>query len=438
MCAPVPIDEAVLETLLDPGEAPSSPVKKSRRKSSQRVGTDGGASAGRKRPAEATGGRQQANKMLAIGQLAGSIAHDFNNLLTVILGHTEFLLRREEPRESARRRITEIRKAAERGAWLTSQLLAYSRNQILEPAVLQINSVLEDMDGILRSVLGEDIALDLVMDANLGWTRVDAGQLQQVVLNLAANARDAMPMGGRLRIETFNVSLDLESPVLQPFVPPGDYVEMLVRDTGVGMAAGTRERIFEPFFTTKEKGKGTGLGLATVYGIVKQSGGYVWAESEIGAGAIFHTLLPRVPPPSTERGSPQKVLDFRSGGETILLVEDDPSVRRMASEILTGAGYQVLVAPSGADAMQLAEKLEWRFDLLVTDVVMPGTTGPELARRLHSQFPRIPILYLSGYTDDALERHGVTGKGTRVLEKPFTHDSLTRSVRQALGLARRG
>ena len=375
---------------------------------------------------------QQASKMEAIGQLAGGIAHDFNNLLTVILGHSEFLLKRDEPRERSRMRIEEIRKAAERGAWLTSQLLAYSRNQILEPAVVQMNSVLEDMDGILRCVLGEDIALDLVMDSNLGWTRVDPGKLQQIVLNLAGNARDAMPQGGRLRLETLNVSVNSRTPAAQQFVAPGEYVALLVRDSGIGMDAGTRARVFEPFFTTKEKGKGTGLGLATVYGIVKQSGGYIWVESEIGAGSVFQTLLPRVAQPADPH-MVQEVLDFSSGGETILLVEDDPSVRRMAAEVLLSTGYRVLVAPSGADALRIAAKHEGRLDLLLTDVVMPGMTGPELARQFIVKFPRIRTLYMSGYPDDAIEKHGVHGRTVRVLQKPFTHESLAQSVREALG-----
>jgi two-component system cell cycle sensor histidine kinase/response regulator CckA len=374
--------------------------------------------------------------MLAIGQLAGGIAHDFNNLLTVILGHSEFLLRRDEPRESSRLRIVEIRKAAERGAWLTSQLLAYSRNQILEPAVLQINAVLEDMDGILRSVLGEDVALNLVMDSNLGWTKVDCGQLQQVVLNLAANARDAMPQGGRLRLETFNVSVNSRTPAPRPFVAPGKYVALLVRDTGIGIGMETRERIFEPFFTTKEKGKGTGLGLATVYGILKQSGGYIWVESEVGAGSVFQALLPRVAPPA-ESFIVQEMLDFGPGGETILLVEDDPAVRRMAVEVLQSVGYRILAAPSGGDALRVAAKHDGRLDLLLTDVVMPGMTGPELARQFVLQFPRVPILYMSGYTDDAVEKHGVRGRAVRVLQKPFTHDTLARGVRGVLGPARR-
>jgi len=374
--------------------------------------------------------------MEAIGQLAGGIAHDFNNLLTVILGHSEFLLKRDESRENFRLRVEEIRKAAERGAWLTSQLLAYSRNQLPEPTVLQINSVLEDMDSILRCVLGEDIALDLVMDPNLGWTRVDRGQLQQIVLNLAANARDAMPQGGHLRLETFNVSIHERAPATQPFVAPGEYVALTVRDTGTGMNLDTRARIFEPFFTTKEKGKGTGLGLATVYGIVKQNGGYIWAETEEGSGSEFQALLPRVPQPS-DPPLVQAVLDFRCGGETILLVEDDPAVRRMAAEVLRGAGYQVLMAPSGADALRIATGHSGQLDLLLTDVVMPGVTGPELARQFIVKFPRIRILYISGYTDDAIGNHGLRKRTTRVLQKPFTHDSLAQGVREALGPVRR-
>jgi signal transduction histidine kinase len=375
---------------------------------------------------------QQASRMEAIGQLAGGIAHDFNNLLTVILGHSEFLLKRSESRENSRIRVEEIRKAAERGAWLTSQLLAYSRNQILEPSVLQINSVLADMDGILRCVLGEDISIDVVMETNIGWTRVDRGKLQQIVLNLAGNARDAMPQGGRLRLETLNVSASSKNRLMPSYIAPGEYVALRVCDTGGGMDQVTRSRVFEPFFTTKEKGKGTGLGLATVYGIVKQSGGYIWVESERGAGTMFQTILPRVAPPAI---SPiiQEVLDFRAGGETILLVEDDPLVRRMATEVLLSKGYRVLAASSGADALHIAKKHNGQLDLLLTDVVMPSMTGPELVRQFSSKFPCIRALYMSGYTDDAIEKHGVRGKAVRVLQKPFTHDTLARSVREALG-----
>ena len=379
---------------------------------------------------------QQASRMEAIGQLAGGIAHDFNNLLTVILGHSEFLLKRRESTEISRSRIDEIRKAAERGAWLTNQLLAYSRNQILEPTILQINSIIEDMDGILRCVLGEDICLELIIDPNLGWTKVDLGKFQQIVMNLAGNARDAMPRGGRLRIETLNLSISAKSAKPQPFIAPGEYVALIVQDSGHGMDATTRTRIFEPFFTTKEKGKGTGLGLATVYGIVKQSGGYIWVESDAGRGSAFHTLLPRVRAPSNPRIQ-QEIFDFRSGGETVLLVEDDPAVRRMSAEALRSAGYRVLVAPSAADALHLAQDHKGPLDLLLTDVVMPGMTGPELAEQFLLHFPKVRVLFMTGYMDDALGNHGIQGQTRRVLQKPFTHEALARHVSEALELARR-
>src|SRR5258708_17109028 len=349
---------------------------------------------------------QQVSRMEAIGQLAGGIAHDFNNLLTVILGHSEFLLKRDEPAKSRRVRIDEIRKAAERGAWLTNQLLAYSRNQLLEPTVLKINSVLEDMDDILRRVLGEDIVLELRPDPDLGWVKVDRGQLQQIILNLAGNARDAMPQGGRLHIETRDIAVVDGAAKPQAFVAPGQYVAIVVRDSGQGMDRETRARIFEPFFTTKELGRATGLGLATVFCIVQQSGGYIWVESEPGRGSAFHTLLPRVPDPANPTVQ-QEVFDFRSGGETILLVEDDPALRKMAAEVLRGTGYKVLTAPSGADALQVAAKHRGPLDVLLTDVVMPGMTGRELAGQIAASHPRIQILYMSGYTDDAIEHHGL-------------------------------
>ncbi len=374
---------------------------------------------------------QQISRMEAIGQLAGGIAHDFNNLLTVILGHSEFLLKRNEPAKSRRVRIDEIRKAAERGAWLTNQLLAYSRNQLLEPTVLEFNAVLEDMDGILRRVLGEDVALDLLLDPNLGWVKVDRGQLQQIVLNLAGNARDAMPQGGRLGIETMNISITRGPAKPQAFIVPGEYVAIIVRDSGNGMDAKTRARIFEPFFTTKDKGKGTGLGLATVYGIVKQSGGYIWVESEPGRGSAFYTLLPRVPEPANHKVL-QEVFDFRSGGETILLVEDDPALRKMAAEVLRDTGYKVLTAPCGDDAMHVAAEHQGPLDVLLTDVVMPGMTGRELADQIVARYPRTRVLYMSGYTDDAIGNHGLQGQTLRVLQKPFTHDALVRHVRKAL------
>jgi two-component system cell cycle sensor histidine kinase/response regulator CckA len=374
---------------------------------------------------------QQASRMEAIGQLAGGIAHDFNNLLTVILGHSEFLLKRSEPLENQRVRIDEIRKAAERGAWLTNQLLAYSRNQLLEPTVLKISAVLGDIHDILRRVLGEDIALELRHDPDLGWVRVDQGQLQQIVLNLAGNARDAMPQGGRLDIETRNVLVSQDADKPRSFLAPGEYVAIIVRDTGRGMDAETRAHIFEPFFTTKEIGKGTGLGLATVYGIVKQSGGYIWVESELGQGSTFHTLLPRVAEPAHAKVQ-QEVFHFRSGGETILLVEDDAALRDMAAEVLRDTGYKVITAKSGPEAVQVAAKHRGPLDVLLTDVVMPGMTGRALAGQIVATHPRIRILYMSGYTDDAIGRHGFHAEKWHLLQKPFTHDELVRHVQNGL------
>jgi nitrogen-specific signal transduction histidine kinase/CheY-like chemotaxis protein len=374
---------------------------------------------------------QQISRMEAIGQLAGGVAHDFNNLLTVILGHSEFLLKRDESAKNRRSRIEEIRKAAERGAWLTNQLLAFSRNQHLEPTVLQLNAVLEDMDDILRRVIGEDIKLDILVDPHLGWAKVDRGQFQQIVLNLAGNARDAMPQGGHLGIETMNISITAGPAKPQPYIAPGEYVAIIVRDSGHGMDAETRARIFEPFFTTKEKDKGTGLGLATVYGIVKQSGGYIWVESEPGRGSSFHTLLPRVATPIHQEVL-QEVFDFRFGGETVLLVEDDPALRTMAAEVLRDTGYNVLTAPCGADALQAAANHQGPLDVLLTDVVMPGMTGRELADQIVARYPQTKILYMSGYTDDAIGNHGLHGQTLRVMQKPFTHDTLARRVREAI------
>lgn len=374
---------------------------------------------------------RQTSRMEAIGQLAGGIAHDFNNLLTVILGHSEFLLDRQESAKSRRVRIEEIRKAAEHGARLTKQLLAYSRNQILEPTVLQLNEVLDDMDKILRRVLGEDVALDLLLTTELGWAKVDRGQLQQIILNLAGNARDAMPQGGRFRIETTNLSITRNSVRSQPYLKAGEYVAIIARDSGQGMDAATRSRIFEPFFTTKEKGKGTGLGLATVYGIVKQSGGYVWVESEPGHGSSFYTILPRVPAPANQKVL-QETFDFHSGGETILLVEDDPALRKMAAEVLRDTGYKVLTAPSGPDALQIAAEHRGHLDVLLTDIVMPGMTGRELATLVTVRHPQTQVLYMTGYTDDAVVNHGLRGQSMRVLHKPFTHQELVSHVRGVL------
>jgi two-component system cell cycle sensor histidine kinase/response regulator CckA len=390
-----------------------------------------GSSAAAAKPDRTFRAAEQISRMEAIGQLAGGVAHDFNNLLTVILGHSEFLLKRDESANNRRSRIEEIRKAAERGAWLTNQLLAFSRNQMLEPTVLQLNSVLEDMDDILRRVIGEDVKLDLVIEPNLGWVKVDRGQFQQIVLNIAGNARDAMPQGGRLSIETMNISIVDGPSKPQAYIAPGHYVEMVIRDSGQGMNAETRACIFEPFFTTKEKNKGTGLGLATVYGIVKQSGGYIWVESEPGRGSSFHTLLPRVQEPRPTEVI-QEAFVFRFGGETILLVEDDPALRKMAAEVLRDGGYRVLTASCGLDALQVAAAHQGPLDLLLTDVVMPGMTGRELADQLIARYPATPVLYMSGYTEDAIQNHGLHGQTPAVIQKPFAHDVLAVRVRKAL------
>jgi two-component system cell cycle sensor histidine kinase/response regulator CckA len=379
---------------------------------------------------------EHANRMEAVGRLAGGIAHDFNNLLTVILGHAEFLLKKEESRENFRGRVEEIRKAAQRGARLTGQLLAYGRKQQLAPTTLHMNAVLQDMDGILRTVLGEDIVVESVLDRDLGWTCADRGQLEQVILNLVANARDAMPRGGRLKIETSNVEARRGNAGLPSYVAPRSYVCLLVRDTGIGIEPETKEHIFEPFFTTKQFGKGTGLGLATVYGILKQSGGYIWVESEAGAGSSFFCLLPRVRPPASSP-TVQATLDFRSRGGTILLVEDEAPVRRMAEEVLRSLGYRVLSALHGTEALRIAAEYEGAIDLLLTDVVMPGLTGPEVARRFAAMFPKGRVLYMSGYTDEAIEHHGLRRRSSRVLQKPFTHESLSIAVGNALNSIRR-
>src|SRR6266571_2492103 len=309
---------------------------------------------------------QQISRMEAIGQLAGGIAHDFNNLLTVILGHSEFLLKRNEPAKGRRERIKEIRKAAERGAWLTNQLLAYSRNQLLEPTVLQFNTVLQDMDDLLRRMLGEDIALDLLLDPNLGWVKVDRGQLHQIVLNLAGNARDAMPQGGRLAIETRNLCVARGSGKPQAFLAPGEYVTIVVQDSGHGMDAETRAHIFEPFFTTKETGKGTGLGLATVYGIVKQSGGYIWVQSSPGKGTTFDIYLPKVSETILPKEHEGRSKSLPRGSETVLVVEDEEGVRELAAEFLRTSGYSVLEAGDGVEAMEVANRFAGGIHVILT------------------------------------------------------------------------
>jgi PAS domain S-box-containing protein len=374
----------------------------------------------------------QAQKMEAVGRLAGGVAHDFNNLLTAILGSADLALESLTPGAAEREEIEEIRKAALRAADLTRQLLAFSRQQVIAPAVLNPNAVVADMDKLLRRLLGEDVALRTVLGLDVGSVKADPNQLEQVLMNLAVNARDAMPTGGKLTIETRNVELDHEYVRGHLSAQPGPYVMLAVSDTGVGMDAATQGRIFEPFFTTKERGKGTGLGLATVYGIVKQSNGWIWVYSEPGQGTTFKVYLPRVTEaaaPATP--SPAPAVPVR-GSETILVVEDDEMIRHLVQKVLKSNGYTVLVAGDGIEAERLAGAHPDTIHLLMTDVVLPGLNGREVARRLVVQRPGIKVLYLSGYTDDAIVHHGILEPGVAFLQKPFTPAVLGRKVREVL------
>jgi two-component system cell cycle sensor histidine kinase/response regulator CckA len=372
---------------------------------------------------------QQSQKMDAIGRLAGGVAHDFNNLLGVIIGYGERLLRRLPSPE--RREISEVLKAAEHAASLTRQLLTFSRRQVLKPRVLDLNAVVGELDGMLRRIIGEDVGLVTVLQDGLGHVMADPGQIQQVVMNLTVNARDAMPKGGRLTIETSNAELDESYGSVHLAVRPGRYVMLAVTDTGTGMDAATQARIFEPFFTTKEAGKGTGLGLSTVFGIVKQSEGNIWVYSEPLRGTTFKVYLPRVDE-VVEEQSPRKAEAAAGGSETILLVEDADSLRELGREILEEHGYKVIEASSGTTALEGLERHTGALDLILTDLVMSGMSGRELADQITRMRPGTKVLFMSGYTDDALGHHGVLGPGTAFVEKPFTIDGLLRKVREVL------
>jgi PAS domain S-box-containing protein len=379
---------------------------------------------------------RQSQKMEAIGGLAGGIAHDFNNLLTVITGRSQLLLSRLTADERSQRDVELIDKAAERAAGLTRQLLAFSRKQVLQPRTLGLNSVVSEVIDMLQRTIGEDIELAFTPAPDLGLVSADPGQVEQVLLNLAVNARDAMPQGGRLTLETANVSLDAIDVRGYPDFPAGPYVMVTMSDTGVGMDAPTQARIFEPFFTTKSSDKGTGLGLATVYGIVKQSGGHVRVDSEPGAGTTFTIYLPRVAATGeTLRAAPPGAAMTR-GTETVLLVEDEQEVRELTREILEEQGYRVLMAGHPAEAVAIAATCETRIDLLVTDVVMPQMGGGRLAERLLLDSPGMQVLYISGYTDDAIVRHGVLNQSAAFVQKPFTPEALTRKVRGVLDSAK--
>jgi PAS domain S-box-containing protein len=374
-----------------------------------------------------------AQKMEAVGKLAGGVAHDFNNLLTVINGHTALSLRRLEQDDPLYRKLEAIKESGERAASLTRQLLAFSRKQILQPKVLDLNQVIFETNKMLRRLIGEDIDLLIGLAPTLGKVKADPNQVEQVLMNLSINARDAMPRGGKLTIETDNVYLDEKYASRHVSVRPGQYVMLAVSDTGCGMDAETQKHIFEPFFTTKEVGKGTGLGLATVYGIVKQSGGHIWVYSEVGRGTTFKVYLPRVDQSAEELAPKTDDTQLQIGNETVLLVEDEELVREMAKEILQESGYQVLEASHGDEALLVACQHLGPIHLMLSDVVMPRMSGRELAERLTPLREEMKVLYMSGYTDDAIVHHGVLDEGTAFIEKPFTPQALTQKVREILG-----
>jgi PAS domain S-box-containing protein len=373
----------------------------------------------------------QSQKMEAVGRLAGGIAHDFNNLLTAIAGYSDLLLSDLPANDPRRESAVEIREAGRRAAGLTQQLLAFSRRQVLEPRVLDLNAVIAGMEKMLRRVIGEDIELTTALDPDLWRTMADPGQIEQAIVNLAVNARDAMPRGGRLTLETANVTLDEKFASAYATVQPGPHVMLAVSDNGIGMDAALQARLFEPFFTTKERGKGTGLGLSTTYGIVKQSGGSIWVYSEPGHGTTFKIYLPRCEEPLAEREAPPLPLTPRAGSETVLLVEDETEVRRLVERLLQMQGYAVIAAASPAEAIGAA-RAAGKIDLLVTDVIMPGMNGREMARLLAAERPRMRVLYMSGYTDAAIAQQGILPPGTAFLSKPFTPDVLARKVREVL------
>ena len=374
---------------------------------------------------------RQAQKMDAVGRLAGGVAHDFNNLLMVINGYTEVLLEQLEKGSAMHHKVQSIQQAADRAASLTRQLLAFSRKQLLELKVVDVNRVIGDMERLLRPLIGENIELVTRLSSQAGHTRADAGQLEQVIMNLVVNAKDAMPEGGKLTLQSADVTVR-QNLSEHRFIQPGRYAVISVSDTGHGMDKETQSRIFEPFFTTKEKGKGTGLGLSTVYGIVKQSNGYVFAQSEPGAGTTFYVYLPRVEE-SAEELSPAKSPPTEAGGcETVLLVEDEESVRELVRLTLTSRGYKVLEAENGEGGLRIAEDLKEHIDILITDVVMPGIGGRELAKKLLTLRPGVSVLYLSGYTEDTVVTHGTIGPATAFLQKPFTLQNLAKKVREVL------
>jgi two-component system cell cycle sensor histidine kinase/response regulator CckA len=375
---------------------------------------------------------RQSQKLEGIGQLAGGIAHDFNNLLTVINGFTALAMKDLPPEDPTRDNLEEVKKAGDRATALTRQLLAFSRKQVLQPEVLNLDAVVTEMEKMLRRVIGENIDLRAVLEPKLGSVKADPGQIEQIIMNLVVNARDSMPAGGKVTIETDNVYLDEDYAKNHVEAQPGHYVMLAVSDTGTGMDEETQARIFEPFFTTKELGKGTGLGLSTIYGIVKQSGGNIWVYSEVGQGTTFKIYLPRVDEEAQQYKRAVITGQELHGAETILLVEDEEMVRKLAHQILANRGYLVLEAANGASAVLLCESHHGPIDLLLTDVIMPEMSGRELSERLHLLRPEMQVLFMSGYTDDAIVHHGVLEEGANFIQKPFAPEALAMKVRKVL------
>ena len=375
---------------------------------------------------------RQAQKMEAVGQLAGGIAHDFNNLLMVILGYAAALTESPDIGQNAQSKTKEISKAANRAASLTRQLLAFSRQQVLEPKVMSLNLVVEDVKKMLGRLINEDIALVTELDPGLGCMKADHGQIEQVLVNLAVNARDAMPKGGKLTIKTGNIEVSQHYSQSHEPMPPGSYIGLTVSDSGLGMDARTQSRVFEPFFTTKEQGKGTGLGLATVYGVVKQSGGFIWLTSEVGRGTTFEIFFPRVSELIEDVPSERsRVLPAR-GSEKILLVEDDEALRALILSSLRDAGYTVLEAANGVDGLRIAHREAGTIELVVTDVVMPGMSGPKMAEQISDLYPKTRILYMSGYFEFGGGHQEILRQGRTLLQKPFELRHLERQVREIL------